>query len=38
MPILRRTLSFAVKVAFELELIMKPQPEQNCFQNVSFQY
>eukprot|EP00069_Balaena_mysticetus_P010280 bmy_06769T0 len=33
MPILRCTLSFAVKATFELELIMKTQPEQNCFQN-----
>lgn len=38
MLIVRFTLSLVVKAALELEPIMKTQPEQNCFQNINFQY
>ena len=37
MPILGCTLSFAMKAIFDLELIMKSQPEKTCFQNIHFQ-
>ena len=37
MPSLGCTLSFAVKAIFDLELIMKSQPEKTCFQNIHFQ-